>query len=68
MVPEALPYDANPISQIRFPETPSHLHVHTKLHVLGLHEPSLQAANTVLWRISARQTVIFTILDEAPGV
>jgi hypothetical protein len=68
MVPEALPYDADPISQIRFPETSSHLHAHTKLHVLRLHEPSLEAANTFLWCISARQTVIFTILDEAPGV
>jgi hypothetical protein len=25
-VTEALPYDTDPISQIRFPETPSHLH------------------------------------------
>jgi len=68
MVPEAMPYDADPISQIRFPETPSHLHEHTKLHVLRLHEPSLEAANTGLWRISKSQALIFTILDEAPGV
>src|SRR5918998_5590060 len=54
MVPEALPYDADPISQIRFPETPSHLHEHAKLHVLRLHETSLQA-NTVRLRISERQ-------------
>jgi hypothetical protein len=54
MVPEALPYDADPISQIRFPETPAYLHEHTKLHVLRLHETSLEA-NTVLLRISERQ-------------
>jgi hypothetical protein len=34
MVPEALPYDADTISQSRFPQTPSHLHEHTELHVL----------------------------------
>ena len=55
MVPEALPYDADPISQIRFPETPSHLHEHTNLHILRLHEPSLEVANTVRLRISERQ-------------
>src|SRR5918993_1675061 len=65
MVPEALPYDADPISQIRFPETPAHLHEHTKFHVLRLHElPSLQA-NTVRLRISERQAKPKGALREA---
>jgi hypothetical protein len=68
MVPEALPYNADPISQIRLPETPSHLHEHAKLHVLRLHVPSLEAAKKVRWRISDRQPGIFAILDEAPWV
>ena len=38
-----LPYDPDPVSQIRFPSTPSHLHQHAKKHVLGIHEPSLNA-------------------------
>jgi hypothetical protein len=54
MVPEALPYDADPTSQTRFPETPAHLQEHTKFHVLRLHEPSFEA-NAVRLRISERQ-------------
>jgi hypothetical protein len=70
MVPEAFPHDADPISQIRFPETPAYLHDHAKRNVLGPHEPSLEA-NTVWWRISERQGAIFFALLEvivAPGV
>src|SRR5918995_6099974 len=64
MVPEALPYDTDPISQSRFPETPAHLHEHTKLHVLRLHVPSLQT-NTVRLRISQRQARPRGTLSEA---
>ena len=67
MVPEALPYDTDPISQSRFPETPAHLHEHAKFHVLRLYEPSLEAKRFGC-RISDRQPGIFASLDEAPGV
>jgi hypothetical protein len=67
MVPETLPDDADPISQIRFPRTSSHLHQHAKLHVLRLHESSLQAKKD--WcRITERHAGIFTILLVAPGM
>jgi hypothetical protein len=68
MVPEAVPYDTDPTSQLRFLGTLVHLHEHTKLHVLCPHEPSLEAKE-VWWRISDRQAVIFAILRVvAPGV
>jgi hypothetical protein len=72
MVPKTVSYDADPISQIRFPGTPSHLHQHAKLHVLGLHEPSLEAKR-VERCISERQAFTFAILlggrgGVAPGV
>jgi hypothetical protein len=55
MFPETVPHDADPISQISFPRTPSHLHQHAKSHVLGLDElPSLDEAKKVRWRISER--------------
>ena len=70
MVPEALPYDTDPTSQLRFLGTPVHLHEHAKLHVLCPHElPSLEAKE-VWWRISDKQSAIFAILGVvvAPGV
>jgi hypothetical protein len=70
MVPEALPYGTDPTPQIRFPETPPHLHQHAKLHVLGLHElPSLDEAKKVRWwRISERQAAVFFAILLGGGV
>jgi hypothetical protein len=69
MVPEAVPYDTDPTSQLRFLGTLVHLHEHTKLHVLFFHEPSLEAKE-VRCHISDRQASIFAILRVvvAPGV
>jgi hypothetical protein len=70
MVPEALPYGTDPISQIRFSETLLHLHEHANLHVLCPHGGPFLEAKKVRWRISERQAAIFALLVEvvAPGV